>query len=76
MVVEGGNEAVMKLLLETGKVDINAKDEDGRTPLSGAAERGYETVLKLLVERDKVGIDAKDGDGWTLLPPRKGTRPW
>jgi ankyrin repeat protein len=32
---ENGHVAVVKLLLE--KVDVNAKSQDGRTPLSNAA---------------------------------------
>ncbi|OCK75162.1 hypothetical protein K432DRAFT_467098, partial [Lepidopterella palustris CBS 459.81] len=39
---ENGNEAVVKLLLETGKVDVDSKDKDGQTPLSWAAEKGHE----------------------------------
>lgn len=44
----GGHEAVVKLLLETGKVNINSKSKDGRTPLSWAAENGHEAIVKLL----------------------------
>jgi ankyrin repeat protein len=34
-VAEKGHEAVVKLLLDTGKVDVDAKDSEyGRTPLS------------------------------------------
>jgi len=45
----GGHEAVVKLLLETGKVDVDSKDSySGRTPLSYAAESGHEAVVKLL----------------------------
>ncbi len=44
----GWHEAVVKLLLETGKVDIDAKDKSGRTPLSWAAEKGHVAVVKLL----------------------------
>ena len=48
---ENGHEAVVKLLLETGKVDADSKDEyDGRTPLSWAAENGHEAVVKLLLK--------------------------
>jgi ankyrin repeat protein len=44
-----GNEAVVKLLLETGKVDSDSKDKEyGLTPLSLAAENGHEAVVKLL----------------------------
>jgi ankyrin repeat protein len=45
---ENGYEAVVKLLLETGKVDVNLKDSSRRTPLSWAAENGHEAVVKLL----------------------------
>ena len=43
-----GHEAVVKLLLEIGKVDVDSKGTDGRTPLSRAAENGHEAVVKLL----------------------------
>ena len=43
-----GHEAVVKLLLETDKVDVDSKDSYGQTPLSWAAERGHEAVAKLL----------------------------
>jgi ankyrin repeat protein len=33
-------EAVVKLLLDMGKVDVDAKDSFGQTPLSWAAEKG------------------------------------
>jgi len=43
-----GHEAVVKLLLATGKVDVNSKEDDnGRTPLPWAAENGHEAVVKL-----------------------------
>jgi Ankyrin repeats (3 copies)/NACHT domain len=65
--IRGGYEAVGKLLLETGKVDVDSKDENGQTPLSWAAKGGYETVIKLLLETGKVDADSKDKDGWTPL---------
>jgi ankyrin repeat protein len=57
---EKGLEAIVKLLLKTGKVDIDSKDKSGRTPLSWAAEKGYEAIFKLLLETGKVDIDSKD----------------
>ena len=48
---EKGHEAVVKLLLETGEVDINSKNQDNQTPLSLAAEQGHEAVVKLLREK-------------------------
>lgn len=38
----------MKLLLDTGKVDINCKNQYEPTPLSLAAQNGHEAVVKLL----------------------------
>jgi len=55
---------VVKLLLATGKADPDAKDEDGRTPLSRA---GTEEVVKLLLATDKVDPNAKDKGGRTPL---------
>ena len=39
---------VVRLLLATGQVDPDSKEEDGQTPLSYAAEYGHEAVVKLL----------------------------
>jgi ankyrin repeat protein len=43
---------VVKLLLATGGVDPDSKDEDGRTPLSRATADGHEGVMKLLQSRN------------------------
>jgi hypothetical protein len=63
----GGHEAVVKLLVETGKVDVDSKDTYGQTPLSWAAEGGHEAVVKLLVETGKVDVNSKDIYGQTPL---------
>jgi ankyrin repeat protein len=52
-------ETLVKLLLWTGKVNVNSKDNDGRTPLSIAAYNGHEAVVKLLLDTGKVGVDSK-----------------
>ena len=52
-----GHEATVKLLLETSKVDADAKDEYSQTPLSWAARNGHEAVVKLLLETGKVDAD-------------------
>jgi len=51
---------VVKLLLKTGKVDVDSKNNNGRTPLSWAAENGHEAVVKLLLETGKVDVDSKN----------------
>jgi hypothetical protein len=48
-----GHEAMVELLLETDKVDINSKDNYGQTPLSWAAKRRHEAVVKLLQSSTK-----------------------
>ncbi|OBS15283.1 hypothetical protein FPOA_13874 [Fusarium poae] len=62
-----GSEAMVKMLLDTGKVDVDAKDKNGQTPLSLAAENGHEAVVKMLVDTGKVDFDAKDYIGRTPL---------
>lgn len=53
---ENGHEAVVELLLATGRVDPDSKDtENTRTPLSWAAEYGHEAVVKLLLDTGKMG---------------------
>jgi ankyrin repeat protein len=55
--VEKGHEAVVKLLLETGKIDLELKDGNGRTPLSCAVERGSVAIVQLLLaEGAKTGV--------------------
>jgi ankyrin repeat protein len=44
-----GHEAVVKLLLETGKVDPDSGDGNGQSPLSCAVEGGSVTVVQLLL---------------------------
>lgn len=63
----GGHEAVVKLLLETGKVEVNAKDSNNQTPLSWAAKGGYKAIVKLLLETGKFEVDSKDLNNQTPL---------
>ena len=65
--VKRGDENLAKLLLETGKLDVDPKDNDGRTPLWWAAGYGSEAVVKLLLETGKADVDSKDNDGRTPL---------
>jgi hypothetical protein len=64
---EGGHEAVVKLLLETGKVEVESKDLSGMTPLSIAAKSGHNAVVALLLETKKVNVDLRDWAGQTPL---------
>lgn len=55
----GGHTAVIRLLLETDKVDVDSGDIHGRTPLSWAAEGGHEAVVRLLLETGEVDVNSK-----------------
>jgi ankyrin repeat protein len=64
LAARGGHKAVVKLLLETGKVDVDSKDKSGRTPLSWAAEGGHLAVVeRLLQEKAEVNATAAEYDG-------------
>lgn len=58
---------IVQLLLETDRVDLDAKDKNGRTPLSWAAQIGHEKIVQLLLDTEKVNPDAQDEDGQTPL---------
>ncbi|KAB2568639.1 Ankyrin repeat domain-containing protein 50 [Lasiodiplodia theobromae] len=64
---EKGHEAVVRLLLETDKVDVNSKDNNGQTALSSAAQKGHEAVARLLLETGKADLNSKDNSGRTAL---------
>ncbi|KZL84696.1 ankyrin repeat protein [Colletotrichum incanum] len=57
--------AVVSFLIEKG-ADIEAKDEDGRTPLAVACKFGHDTTVRLLIERG-ADIETKDNNGMTPL---------
>lgn len=53
-------------LLLAGKADVNARDDDGRTPLLSAAAAGYREVVESLLA-NHAEIDAKDKKGRSPL---------
>jgi ankyrin repeat protein len=62
---KNGHCAVVKLLLETGQVDVNLGDSHNRTPLWWAAERGHDAVVRLLLgtgQRDMGQVDQTSYD--------------
>ncbi|CAG8000110.1 unnamed protein product [Penicillium olsonii] len=61
-----GHEAVVKVLLETGKVNIDSKDAEGRTALFWAAANGHDAVVKLLIDQS-ADPNSRDLIGWSIL---------
>jgi hypothetical protein len=57
---EEGHAGVVRLLLETGAVDVNWCDEHDQTPLGVAAERGHEDVVELLLATQGVDVWWRD----------------
>ncbi|KFY90884.1 hypothetical protein V500_04903 [Pseudogymnoascus sp. VKM F-4518 (FW-2643)] len=66
-VAERGQEAAVKLLLETGQVKVDSTNSIGETALSLAAERGHEAIVKLLLDISQVEVDLKNDYGKTPL---------
>ncbi len=64
---EGGHDGIVKRLLDTGRVNVNAEDDNGRTPLSFAAQRGHAEVVKLLLAEPRISLEARDRGGRTAL---------
>jgi ankyrin repeat protein len=64
---EKGHEDVVRLLLDTGKTDLDAKDDYGQTPLLVAARNGHGAIAKLLLATGEINVHTEDRDGWTPL---------
>ncbi|GAB1319662.1 hypothetical protein MFIFM68171_09872 [Madurella fahalii] len=46
----GGHEAVVKMLLDTGRVDVDSTGDSGWAPLSWAAVNGHEAMVQMLLD--------------------------
>ncbi|MCX5643894.1 MAG: ankyrin repeat domain-containing protein [Phycisphaerae bacterium] len=55
-----------KLIIESGKADVNGKDRSGRTPLIVSASNGYKEIVELLLAHE-ADVKAKDNNDWTCL---------
>lgn len=58
---------IVKLLLDTDQIDVNARDRFGRTPLIEAAAYGHEEVVKLLLSKRGIRLGTKDHEGKTAF---------
>jgi len=63
---EKGDEKAVELLLESGRVAVNVKDEYGWTALMLASRNGHKEVVKLLLKKG-ADVNAKNKGGWTAL---------
>ena len=61
------NLPVVAALLEVERVNVNAKDKDGNTPLMLACEKGYEDIALLLISNKLIDVNAQNKDGHTAL---------
>ncbi|KAJ5807643.1 hypothetical protein N7447_011099 [Penicillium robsamsonii] len=64
--VNQGQETIVRLLLQRGRIDVNAKDHFGQTLLIRAARQQHMGVVRLLLDHG-ASIDAHDTCGWTAL---------
>jgi serine/threonine-protein phosphatase 6 regulatory ankyrin repeat subunit B len=70
----GGHDAVVESLLADRRVNVNARQRDGRTALWMASKAGYYTAVRLLLGADGIDVDLAHNDGRTPLfvATRKG----
>lgn len=54
-----GHEKIVKILLETGRVNVGWKDNSGVTALSLAAKNGDEIIAKVLSDAEIVNMKDK-----------------
>ncbi|ELQ32321.1 hypothetical protein OOU_Y34scaffold01189g3 [Pyricularia oryzae Y34] len=82
-----GHKGVVRVLLDTGKVDVDAKDGDGLTPLSWAAAGGHKTVVRrpheFIHNRVRLSrffepaeIDGLDNESGRVLHVERNSRIW
>jgi hypothetical protein len=66
-----GHEQIIQVLLQSGNMDVNQQDSDGRTPLLHAVMQNRELVVRLLLKQGaRIGIldcDGRSGIHWAVL---------
>ena len=62
-----GHVDTVAVLLEVGRIDVNATNKWGETALHRAALYSHTNVLTLLLHQPGIEINQADDDGWTVL---------
>jgi len=62
-----GHVAILKMLLDTGKADVNAKDKEGTNSLMAAAARGHLECIQSLITIKGIDVNSQNTDGHTAL---------
>ncbi|KAI3544306.1 hypothetical protein CSPX01_05758 [Colletotrichum filicis] len=65
--IQMGHEAIVKMFLDTGKVNVDERDKDGRTLFLWALQLGWRAVAKVLLDTGKFDVDERDQHGQTPL---------
>lgn len=58
---------MVKSLLDTDKINVNVKDDYGRTPLHLAMWQEHAAIVKLLLDTEKVKRNLRNNAGRTVL---------
>ncbi|KAI6762402.1 hypothetical protein HG530_008382 [Fusarium avenaceum] len=62
-----GQVDIVEMLMVDGRMDINQKDDNGRTPLHLAASKAHKEVVDALLRNDTIDVDSQDYFGITPL---------
>ncbi|KAK0763420.1 hypothetical protein N5P37_002797 [Trichoderma harzianum] len=64
---ENGHTEVVKLLLDTNKVNVNSVNGDGSTPLHYASLRQHDDIVNLLLDTKGIDVNLQDVYGYSPL---------
>ena len=67
MAAKEGYDKVVELLLHREDIEVNAADENKRTPLYNAAEMGHHEVVGLLLKREEIKVNQAQFQYFTPL---------
>jgi ankyrin repeat protein len=62
-----GHERIVQHLLNTRRVDVNARNRERRTPIFNAVERGRKRIMELLLGEKDLDLSCQDVNGFSPL---------